>query len=191
MLRYSVSRRPLILIFVGLSILALMTVGVAFQTALADEGVPIRGNFTVSIAFIPTANACGIGDSCVACVSSYPPRFYIEAQGIGDTSKLGTMFLKIQKCADPAASPFGSYSGTFTLTAPNGKDSLTGIYTGKNTSAPDAYGFGPFSGEWEITGGTGSFDNARGRVHFSALFSGNGTAYYAVEGTMSSRGEQL
>lgn len=189
MLRYLVSRRPLVFILMGLSIMALVAVVIASQTALADEGLPIRGNFTVSIAFIPTANACGVGDNCVACVSSYPPHFYIEAQGIGETSKLGTMFLKIQKCADPARSPFGSYDGTFTLTAPNGKDSLTGIYTGKNTSAPDAYGFGPFSGEWEITGGTGNFDNARGRVHFSALFSGNGAAYYAVEGIVSSRAD--
>jgi hypothetical protein len=133
------------------------------------------------------ASACGAGDGCIACVTSDPPRFYIEAQGIGDTSRLGSLFLKIQKCANPAGSTFGSYEGTFTLTAPNGKDSLTGIYTGKNTSGANAYGVGPFSGDWKITGGTGRFDDARGHARFSAIYTGNGTAFYAVEGAVSLR----
>jgi hypothetical protein len=187
MLRYAFSRKHLIFISLGLLLLAAMTVVLAPKGVLADEGVPISGNFTVAIAFVQNSSACGVGDNCIACVTSDPPRFYIEAQGIGDTARLGTLFLKIQKCANPAASSFGSYEGTFTLTAPGGKDSLTGIYTGKNTSAGDAYGFGPFSGEWKITGGTGRFDDARGHVRFTAIYSGNGTAFYAVEGTVVSR----
>jgi hypothetical protein len=190
MLRNSISRRPLILICLGLLIMAAMIVGLASKTALADEGVPFRGNFTVAISFIQDPSTCGVGDKCVACVSNFPPRFYIEAQGIGDTSKLGTMFLKIQKCLDPAASPFGSYDGIFTFTAPNGKDSLTGIYTGKNTGTPDTYGFGAFNGELRITGGTGRFDDAQGHARFTAVaHRSSATAFYAVEGTVSSRAD--
>ena len=188
MLRNSVSRRPLIFITLGLLIMAAVIVGLSSKTALADEGVSIRGNFTVAISFIQDPTTCGVGDKCVACVTNFPPRFYIDAEGIGDTSRLGTMFLKIQKCLDPAASPFGSYDGTFTLTAPNGKDSLIGIYTGKNTNAGDAYGFNTFSGDLKITGGTGRFDDAQGHAHFTAVAHGSSaTAFYAVEGFVSSR----
>ena len=187
MLRNPVSKRNFILTSFGILVLAAMTIALAPKRAIADEEAAIKGNFTVSIAFIQNSSACGVGDNCIACVTSASPRFYIEAQGSGETSRLGTLFLKIQKCANPAASEFGSYEGTFTLTAPNGKDSLTGIYTGKNTSAGDAYGFGPFSGEWNITGGTGKFDDAQGHAKFTAIFSGNGAAFYAVEGHVSSR----
>ena len=155
MLRNSVSRRPLVFVTLGLLIMAAMIVGLASKTALADEGMPFRGNFTVAISFAQGPSACGVGDNCLACVTNFPPRVYIDAEGIGDTSRLGTMFLKIQKCFDPAAGPFGSYVGIFTLTAPNGKDSLTGTYTEKNTNAGDAYGFNTFSGDLKITGGTG------------------------------------
>jgi hypothetical protein len=186
MLRNPVSKRNFILSCFGALVLVAMIVALAPKRATADEGGTIKGNFTVSIAFIQNSSACGVGDNCIVCVTSDPPRFYIEAQGVGETS-LGTLFLKIQKCANPAASEFGSYEGTFTLTAPNGKDSLTGIYTGKNTSGGDAYGFGPFRGEWNITGGTGKFDEAQGHAKFTAKFSGNGTAFYAVEGHVSSR----
>lgn len=189
MLRNAVLRKHLTFISLSLFLVAAMTVVLAPKRVIGNEGVPIRGNFAVAIAFIQNSSACGVGDSCISCVTSDPPRFYIEAQGIGDTTRLGTLFLKIQKCANPAASSFGSYEGTFTLTAPNGKDSLTGIYTGKNTSAGDAYGFGPFSGEWKITGGRGRFDDARGHARFTAIYSGNGAAFYAVEGTVLSRAD--
>jgi hypothetical protein len=135
----------------------------------SEEGVQIKGNFTVSIAFIQNSSACGAGDNCIVCVNDDPPRFYIQAEGVGDTSSLGTLFLKIQKCADPTASQFGSYQGTFVMTAPNGKDSLAGIYTGKNTSGGDVYGFLPFSGDLKITAGTGRFDDARGHARFTGF----------------------
>ncbi|MHB8500507.1 MAG: hypothetical protein ACYDCG_07530 [Candidatus Acidiferrales bacterium] len=186
MSRNPISRRNLLLISLGLLILAAMTVVLAPKGARADEGVPIKGNFTVAVTVITNPTACGVGDNCIACVSNALPHAYIEAQGIGDTSRQGTLFLKVQKCADPAASPFGSYQGAFTMTAPNGNDSLTGIYTGRNTSARDAYKFIPFSGELTITGGTGKFDGAQGSASFTAVASSNsGTAFYAVEGTVS------
>jgi hypothetical protein len=188
MLRNPVSKRNLILISFGVLVLAAMTIALTPKRAMADEGVAIKGNFTVSIAFIQNASACGVGDSCIACVSSDPPRFYIHAEGIGDTVRLGTLFFKIEKCLDPTKSEFGSYDGVFTMTAPNGKDSLTGIYTGKNTNAGNIYNFGPFSGDLQITGGTGRFDDARGHAQFTAIAdNATATAYYAVEGHVSSR----
>src|SRR5258707_3380327 len=109
MLRNPVSKRNFILTSFGILVLAAMTIALAPKRAIADEGGAIKGNFTVSIAFIQNSSACGVGDNCIACVTSAPPRFYIEAQGSGETSRLGTLFLKIQKCANPAASEFGSY----------------------------------------------------------------------------------
>ena len=53
----------------------------------------------------------------------------------------------------PAGGSFGTYAGTFTMTAPNRKDFVTGTYLGKNDSSGDFYGFVPFSGVLTITGG--------------------------------------
>jgi len=81
--------------------------------------------------------------------------------------------------------PFRGYNGTFIMTAPNGKDSLTGTYVGKNTNARYPYGFGPFAGELRITGGAGKFDDARRQAHFTAVADINcSRAFYAVEGTL-------
>ena len=68
MLRNSVSRRPLVFVTLGLLIMAAMIVGLASKTALADEGMPFRGNFTVAISFAQGPSACGVGDNCLACV---------------------------------------------------------------------------------------------------------------------------
>jgi hypothetical protein len=184
MLQNLVSRRSLILISLSLLVLAAMSIVLVSKGAQADEGVPIKGNFTVAFAFITNSNACGTGDNCLTCINNSGD--YIEAQGIGDVSILGTLFLEVQKCLYPNASPFGTYNGTFTMTAPNGKDSLTGTYTGKNDNAGDAYGFGPFSGKLRITGGTGKFEGAQGRASFTAVASPNNMAFYSVEGTVSS-----
>jgi hypothetical protein len=187
MFSHSILRNSRILISLSLLMLVGTTVTVAAKGGWSEEEVSLKGNFTVSIAFIQNSSACGAGDNCIMCVNHDPPRFYIQAEGVGDTSRLGSLFLKIQKCADPTASSFGSYQGTFAMTAPNGKDSLTGIYTGKNTSGGDTYGFLPFSGELKITGGTGRFENAQGHARFTALAGPNGTAFYAVEGEVVSR----
>jgi hypothetical protein len=55
------------------------------------------------------------------------------------------------------------------MTAPNGKDSVSGTYSGQNDNAGDPYGFGPFSGELTITKGTGKFADAHGSASFSAV----------------------
>jgi hypothetical protein len=44
------------------------------------------------------------------------------------------------------------------MTAPNGKDSVTGTYSGQGDNAGDFYGFGPFSGELAVTGGTANLE---------------------------------
>ena len=95
---------------------------------------------------------------------------------------------------------FGAYTGTLTMIAPNGKDSLTWAYLGQNNNAGDFYTFGPFSGTLTITGGTGKFANAHGNAAFTAAsgpsftatafpgpaspFSLAGMAFYSVEGTV-------
>lgn len=191
MFRNPVSKRSIIPIFFVALIMAvttIATIALAPKRAVADERAAIKGSFTVSIAFIQNASGCGVGDNCIACVSSDPPRFYIHAEGIGDTGKQGSLFLKIEKCLDFTKSEFGSYEGIFTMTAPNGKDSLTGIYMGKNTNAGNIYNFGPFSGDLMITGGAGRFADARGHAHFTAIADNTtATAYYAIEGHVSSR----
>jgi hypothetical protein len=186
MIQNPVLRRHLLFIAVALLFVAAMAALLGPKGASADEGVPLKGNFAVTFTFVQSASNCGTGDNCIMCLASN--HFYIEAQGVGDTAKQGSLFFEVQKCLDPTASSFGSYKGIFTMTAPNGKDSLTGTYTGKNTNGGDAYGFGNFSGDLKITDGTGKFCDARGHAHFTAV--GNAshdTAYYSVDGTVSSR----
>jgi hypothetical protein len=181
--RMSFSHPKLWQILLTLIMLATYSAALMANRAWADEATPFKGNFTVAVTFIPNVSGCGSGDNCIACLTGNPPGFYIEAQGIGDASKQGTFFLKIQKCLNPAASTFGSYQGVFTMTAPNGKDTLTGTYIGKNTAGGNAYGFGSFNGDLKITGGTGKFDEAYGHLHFTAVAGSNtGAAFYAVEG---------
>jgi hypothetical protein len=186
MIQNPVLRRHLVFIAVALLFVAAMAALLGPKGALADEGVPLKGNFAVTFTFVQSASNCGTGDNCIMCLASN--HFYIEAQGVGDTAKQGSLFFEVQKCLDPTASSFGSYKGIFTMTAPNGKDSLTGTYTGKNTNGGDAYGFGNFSGDLKITDGTGKFCDARGHALFTAVGNAShGTAYYSVDGTVSSR----
>ena len=199
MLRNSVSKKSASLISLGLLIaVAVMAIASRPRAAQADEGVPFRGTLTVQ--FVGT-QVCASGDTnCTACVGN--SNFYVEAQGIANTS-LGPLFVEVLKCFNPVGGPqqFGTYAGTLTTTAPNGKDSLTWAYSGKNDNGGDFYTFGPFSGTLTITGGTGKFVNARGSAAFTAAsgpsftatafpgppspFNQAGVAFYAVEGTMS------
>jgi hypothetical protein len=198
MLRNPVSKRSVISISLVLLALAALTLALKPRTAQAEEGVRFKGALTVQFEGITATSACAIGDtSCITCVSN-PGAYYVDAQGIGDTS-LGTLFFKLLKCAfapTPAA-PFGSYAGTLTTTAPNGKDSLTWAYSGQNDSFGDAYGFGPFSGKLTITGGTGKFEGAQGSATFTAVGgpatpgplpnTGVGMAFYSVQGKLELR----
>jgi hypothetical protein len=109
---------------------------------------------------------CASGDAnCSACTGQN--NFYVEAQGIGDTS-LGPLFAEVLKCFNPSGfNGLGSYAGTLTTTAPNGRDSLTWAYSGQNTKLPDFYGFQPFDGTLTITGGTGKWHSIPYRERLS------------------------
>jgi hypothetical protein len=147
----------------------------------ADDSVRLEGAFTVLYAYPSAVNYCagGPGDD----------RASIQAEGIGHVPGLGPLFLTVKKCMTFAD---GIYLGTFKLTAPNGH-ALRGTYAG--TQGPyDANGFSTFQGALTITGGTGKFRDARGRLTFEASAGPdslsaiseklNGTAFYAIRGNV-------
>ena len=119
----------------------------------------------------------------------------IEAQGIGNVSKLGPLFLTVKKCLTfPGGA--GTYTGTFKMKAGNG-DTAEGTYAGtQDFSLRDENGFGPFQGTLTFTGGTGSFAHASGALSFTAVAgpvsvgvtvpTANGMAFCLVRGTMTS-----
>ena len=170
MLRNRVSWGTAISISLVLLALAAVALAPVLRSTQADDGVPFKGTLTVQVAVSQT---CAPGDAnCNACINN--SGLFIDAQGIGDTS-LGPLFAEVLKCLNPNGSSFGTYAGTLTTTATNGKDSLTWAYSGQNDSPGDFYGFQPFSGELTITGGTGKFKGAHGSASFTAN-SGPGTA---------------
>jgi hypothetical protein len=192
MLHNPVSKRSVMSISLGLLALAAMTLALMPRAAHADEGVPFKGALTVQFELITTIGGCAPGDSnCSTCINN--SSVYVEAQGVGDTS-LGTMLVEVLKCFNPTAGSFGTYAGTLTTTASNGKDSLTWAYSGQNDNAGDFYGFGPFSGKLTITGGTGKFDGAQGSASFTAAGGPStagpspnslvGMAFYSVHGKL-------
>jgi hypothetical protein len=91
-------------------------------------------------------------------------------------------------------------TGTLSTTAPNGNDSLTWAYSGKNDNARDYYGFGHFSGNLTIKSGVGKFAGAHGSATFTAAsgpsiaaleywapaspFLFQGMAFYYIQGTI-------
>jgi hypothetical protein len=185
MLRSLVSRRNLILISLGLLILAAMTVALMPKAALADEGMPIKGTFTVAYSGTPNT----AGDSFCG---GTPLGVEVEAHGAG-YSTLGALSFSLKKTRVGPA-----FHGCLTLTAPNG-DSLSAIYdlTG---GTPNANNFSHGTGTLTFTGGTGRFEGASGSANMTAVFSNfypassfaggtaaplQGVAFYSVEGTVS------
>jgi len=197
MLRNPVSKRSVIALCLALLALTATTLALRPKAAQATEETPFAGTLTVQVEGIPTIAGCAPGDvSCATCLGN--SSFYIEAQGIGDTS-LGTMFGEVLKCFNPTAGSFGTYAGTLTMTAPNGKDSLAWAYSGQNDNAGDFYGFGPFSGTLTVTGGTGKFDGASGSATFTAVAGPSspgpnansvvGMAFYSIHGSLTLPGK--
>jgi hypothetical protein len=195
MLRSPVSMRNVISISLVLLALAAMTLALKPRAAQANDDARFTGTLTVQVEAIPTIGGCAPTDTnCSTCVNN--SSFYIEAQGNGETS-LGTMFVEVLKCLNPTGGSFGTYAGTLTTTAPNGKDSLTWAYSGQNDNAGDSYGFGPFSGNLTITGGTGKFEGASGSATFTAVFGPSspgptsnsvvGMAFYSIQGKLELR----
>src|SRR5688572_14578 len=151
--------------------LSIMCAALIPATTLAENG-PIHTGFTVSF----TSGVIGTPPICDPSTS-----VYVEAHGIGDgTGALGTMFLTISKCFNYVN---GTYTGLFTLTSPDGHDTITGTYAGSNDSYTGQFPavFFPFHGALTATAGTGKFRGAKGSMAFTALAVASGTAYYAIE----------
>jgi len=156
--------------------------------AQANGGATLKA--TLPVQFI-ASQICAPGDaSCSTCVNQN--GLFVEAQGLADSS-LGPLFAKVLKCFYPNEPPFGTYAGTLIMIAPNGKDSLTWAYSGKNDNGGDFYGFQPFSGTLTVISGTGKFAGAHGSASFTAagpptFIAGPspiqfaGTAFYYVQG---------
>jgi len=140
-----------------LGVLVLAAVALTPRAVLADDdGVPIQGTFTLAVMRPSALNYCpSDGNS-------------IEAQGIGNISRLGPLFLTVKKCATVVGSAV-TYAGTFKMTAGNG-DSLNGTYAGtQDNSLRDENGYVPFQGTLTFTGGTGEFSHASGILRFTAV----------------------
>lgn len=145
-------------------------------TALAQNG-NVSGSFTVSY----TSGVVGNPPVCDPTNS-----VYVEAHGIGtSTSPLGPMILTIRKCYNYLA---GTYTGSFALSSPDAKDTMTGSYAGSDDAYVGAFPaiFFPFHGVLTVTAGTGKFQGAHGRLNFTAVAAASdaasGIAYYAIEG---------
>src|SRR6202521_5827017 len=119
MLRSPVSKRNVISISLVLLALAATTLALKPRAAQANEEGAFKGTLTVQVEGISAASGCAPGDTiclaclhdtnCSACISN--ASFYMEAQGIGDTSQ-GPMFVEVLKCFNPAGGSFGTYAGT-------------------------------------------------------------------------------
>ena len=144
--------------------LAAMTLTFMHSAALAVDGMPIEGILAVNFTSSPTS----------------PGIIAISANGIGNLTNVGNFSFQLEKTLDTTGK-VPLFSGTFTITAVNG-DTLTGTYAAVG-AAPDAGGFGTFSGQITVTGGTGRFQSASGVVPFSAMANGGlGQAAYSFKG---------
>src|SRR5258708_5616521 len=102
-----------------LGVLAFAAIAVAWtpNTLLAhDGGAPIQGTFAVSFTRPSAVSYCA------------GPGISFEAQGIGNISKIGPLFLTVKKCLT-VEGVAGTFVGRFWMTAANG-DSLEGTYAG-------------------------------------------------------------
>jgi hypothetical protein len=167
----------------GVLVLAAMAVALAPKAVLADDdGAPIKGTFAVSAMFPSALNYCPSGGNP------------IEAQGIGNISKLGPLFLTVKKCGTLHGSVI-TLQGPFKMTAANG-DTLEGTETGTlDLSLKDENGYIPSQGTFTFVGGTGRFSHANGVLSWTAVQSPtsvgvnggtvNLTVFLLVQGNMS------
>jgi hypothetical protein len=185
MLRNLVSRRNLILISLGLLILSTMTVVLVPKGARAEEGMPIKGTFSVAYSVTPNT----AGDSFCG---GTPLGVEVVAYGAG-YSTLGPLSFSLKKTKVGPA-----FHGCLTLTAPNG-DALSAIYD-LTAGTSNANSFSSGTGTLTFTGETGRFEGASGSANVSAVSSNfypassfvggtaaplQGTGFYSVEGTVS------
>jgi hypothetical protein len=181
------SKRSPLLSFMCLFTVATVTVVLTPKGALASEGMPIKGTFTV--AYSGTPNTAG-DRFCEGA----PLDIVVEAHGSG-YSTIGPLSFSLHKTVE-ATGPL--MHGCLTLTAPNG-DILRAIYDGTEGS-PNANNFSSATVTLTFTGGTGRFRDAGGSANVTAVFSNfypassfaggtaaplQGVAFYSVEGTVS------
>lgn len=180
MFRNLVSSRNLALISLGLLGLAAVTIVLAPKGARAEEGMRLKGNFTVAFSGRPNT-----GGDTFCRGSSDPSGVTVEAHGAGHSS-LGDLSFSLQKTIVGPA-----FHGCLTLTSLKG-DTLTAIY-GLTAGAPNANLFRDATGTLTFTGGTGRFEGASGSADVTAVFSRiggtsnpmQGIAFYSVDGTVS------
>src|ERR1700674_231061 len=166
-----------------LGALVLAAVALTPKAVLADDdGVAIQGTFALSVMRPSALNYCP-GDG-----------YSIEAQGIGNISKLGPLFLTIKKCGTLHGSVV-TLQGTFKMTAGNG-DTLEGTETGTiDRSLADENGYIRSQSTLTFTGGTGRFSHASGVLSVTAVQSPTSvgvnpgtvslTVFLLVQGNMS------
>jgi len=171
-----------------LGVLVLATVALTPKVVLADDdGMPIHGTFAVSVMYPSALNYCTSGATP------------IEAQGIGNVSGLGPLFLTVKKCGTFNGTVF-TLQGTFKMTAGNG-DTLEGTEAGTiDPSLADENGYIRSQGILTFTGGTGRFSHASGVLSLTAVQSPvsagvnagtvNGMVYLLVKGNMLSPEKQ-
>ena len=178
----------------GSVILAATAVALTPTSVLAEKEkiVPVAGTFAVAFMRPSAVDYCAI--------EGIPGGTAIAAQGIGNISELGPLFLTVKKCSVTVGNAV-TYVGTFKMTDGNG-DTMEGTYAGTADRAlRDENGFGPFQGTLTLSGGTGKFrDMTSGILSFTAVGSpvsvgvtsptGNAMAFYLVRGAMSSRDEK-
>lgn len=172
----------------GVLVLAAIAVALAPTAVFAatDHRVPIEGTFTVATLLPSAVDYCASDSTPIEYRGGTP----IEFRGIGNISTLGPLFLTVKKCAT-VIDGVQTFAGIFTMTAGNG-DTLIGTYAGTRVGSPENGG-GQFQGKFTITGGTGRLIHARGVLRWTAVtrpFTPTvyGAAFYLVQGTMLSRG---
>ncbi len=145
-----------------------MTLTLTSSAVLADDGMPIEGILAVNFTSSPTS----------------PGIIAISANGIGSLTNVGNLSFQLQKILDTTGK-VPTFSGTFTITAENG-DTLSGTYAGV-TAGADSSGYGTFSGQITVTGGTWPLRGRQQSIPFGALAysnSGVGQAAYSFKGVL-------
>src|SRR5579864_1405086 len=134
-------------------------------TALAAEGVPLKGVFGTNFQIVPLS----------------PGVISAPVTGSGIVSQLGFATVSITQIIDFTILPAPNQTGTFTITAANG-DTLSGTVLG-TALPPNQNNMATFSGTMTINAGTGRFQGVTGSLLYSGMANLN-----TLQGTFSMGG---
>lgn len=152
-----------------LALLAAVTLAFAPQSAWAKGQVPFRATFDTEF------------DSTVVF-----PIAYVQLTGEGNATHLG--LTAVETTNEEVNLLTGAGTATMHFTAANGDEVVMEFVM---VFLPTATGF-TFTGNWEVTGGTGRFANATGSGTLDgwATFTGptDGVGHFTMTGTISSPG---